>query len=218
MGLLNSTQPHYPAKTYKRNLYFFNDSPGEYFSSFVLPQAISYNVKPPTPTGEGACSVIISSNMIIFGGVKANKTVQMFNFNTKTWTTLAPMTLAHAFFGCVILPNSYLVLVVSTTPGGDERRSDIYDIKNNTWKVTGSTVNPRAGTSLVALGKRVFAIGGNSVPSPANLSATVEEYDIEMGTWSLVNTPLIGARMNFATLSLPAAAFPNLPEGCKGVQ
>jgi hypothetical protein len=61
-------------------------------------------------------------------------------------------------------------------------------------------------------------MGGNSNPSPTSLAATVEEYDIGMGTWSLVSTPLLNARVNFAALSLPAVIFSYLPQGCMGVQ
>ena len=213
---LVSTKPKYPAIRYQSNLYFINDEPGEYYTKSS--GATPWNVKPPLPLGKGACSVLQGTSMIIFGGEIGNTTVQMYNFSSNTWKTLAPMTLTHFFFGCVLLPDGNRVLVVSTTPGGDERRSDIYDIALDTWYVTGSTVNARAGSSLVALGKRVFAIGGNSNPSPTSLAASVEEYNTEMGTWSLVSTPLLKARVNFAALSLPAAIFSYLPQGCMGIQ
>ncbi len=75
--------------------------------------------------GEGDCSVMWGNAMIIFGGEKSNTTTQMYDFSAKTWKVLA---LAHFFFGCVLMPTRDKVLVVSTIPGGDERRSDIYDI------------------------------------------------------------------------------------------
>jgi N-acetylneuraminic acid mutarotase len=218
MAQLNSTKPKYPAKSYRNYLYFINDAAAEYYTNFSPGGAPSWNGKPPSPLGEGACSVMWGNAMIIFGGLKSNTTTQMYDFSAKTWKILAPMALAHFFFGCVLMPTRDKVLVVSTIPGGDERRSDIYDIAKNVWNLTGSTVNARGGTSLVTLGQIVFAIGGNSAPSPTNLSATVEEYDTAMGTWSLVNATLITARMNFGVLSLPAALFSHLPQGCKGVQ
>ena len=155
--------------------------------------------------------------MIVLGGTNSSTSVQMFNFLTGNWSMLPNMTTPHYFFGCVLLPDRNRVLVVSTVPGGDERRSDIFDAGLKTWKVTGSTVNPRAGTSLVVLGKRVLALGGNSAPSPVSLSATVEEYDTNTGTWSLVSSNMIGARKNFGVLSIPATSFAHLAYGCKGV-
>ena len=218
VGKLNSTKPKYPAKTYSGSLYFINDAPGEYFTNYFPARTVPWDVQPPTPVGEGACSVMWGRKMIIFGGGKSNTTVQRYDFLANIWTTLTPMTMAHVFFGCVLLPDRNRVLVVSTVHGGDERRSDIYDILTDTWNVTGSTVNPRAGTSLVTLGKRVFAIGGNWSPSPTSLSATVEEYDTDLGTWSVVDAKLIGARINFAVMALPAAFFSHLAQGCVGVK
>jgi N-acetylneuraminic acid mutarotase len=69
------------------------------------------------------------------------------------------------------------------TPGGNETSADIYTPTTNTWNKTGSTQYARAGASLVTLGKRVFAIGGNWNPSPSSLAATVEEYSVITGTW-----------------------------------
>jgi hypothetical protein len=116
------------------------------------------------------------------------------------------------------LPGKKKVLIVSTMPGADETRADIYDTASNTWSQTGSTLYPRAGSSLVTLGTRVFVMGGNWSPSPITLSTTVEEYNVQLGTWSLAKSSMISGRKNFDVMPLPAALFPNLPQGCVGVQ
>jgi hypothetical protein len=213
---LNSTKPNYPVQNYKNWLYFVNDRPGEriqYAPTYTEPWA----TKPPTPLGDGACSVMWRDNMIIFGGANASIVVQMFNFLTGNWSYMANMTYSRYSFGCTLLPDRNRVLVVSTVPGGDENRAVIFDPRTNVWSITGRTINARSGASLVTLGSRVFVIGGNSAPSPTSLSATVEEYDINTGTWSLVNTNLKGARTNFGVLALPATSFAHLANGCKGV-
>jgi hypothetical protein len=144
---------------------------------------------------------------------------QKYDFVTGLWTELAPMATPHNFSGCVVLPNNgSKVLTVSTAPGADETRSDIYNIGSNTWTQTGSTLYPRAGASLVALGSRVFAVGGNWKPSSSALSATAEEYNAGSGSWSLANSSMISGRKNFAILSLPALLFADLPQGCTGVK
>jgi hypothetical protein len=216
-NLLITSKPNYPIQSYKLVLYFVNDEgPGEKII-FMNPNTSSWPTTPLTKFGEGACSVMWGDNMIIFGGANSSTVVQMVNMRTYSWKNLAPMTLPHYSFGCVLLPDRNRVLIVSTVPGGNERRSDIFDASLNTWNVTGSTVNARAGASLVRLGTRVFAVGGNSSPTNISLSATVEEYDINSGTWSLVATNLTGARQNFGILSLPATSFAHLANGCKGV-
>ena len=108
-------------------------------------------------------------------------------------------------------------MVLSTIPGGNETSADIFDPLTNAWTPTGSTQYSRAGASLVTLGNRVFAIGGNSNPSPVSLSATVEEYNVQTGTWSLSKSSLIGGRKNFAVVSVPAFLFDSLSQGCRGV-
>ncbi len=214
---LSTTKPKYPAQSYQNFMYFVSEMLWEalpFRSTYLRPQATTI---PPTPVGEGACSVMWGDNMIIFEGVNSSTVTQMFNLHTNHWTALAPMTLPHYSFGCVMLPDRNRVLVVSTVPGGDERRSDLFDASLNTWNVTGSTVYSRAGASLIMLGSIVFAIVGNSAPSPTSQSATVEEYNIKSGTWSLMATNLIGARQHFGVYSLPVTSIAHLVPGCRGV-
>ena len=144
--------------------------------------------------------------------------LQMYNFSSSSWSYGSPMTLPHSFFACAVLPARDLVLVLSTEPGANEKRADIFDILANTWTVTGSSLLPRAGSSLITLGQRVFVIGGSGNGTAAMPTSTVEEYDPFNGVWNLVGTNLLQGRKKFAVLSLPAALFKYLPQGCKGVQ
>ena len=161
--------------------------------------------------------MVWNSNFIVFGGQLGGKAVQMLNFNAGTWSALAPMTYARNYFSCVLLPSRNNILVLSTVPGINETTAELFDPVANTWASTGSTQYARAGASLVVLGQRVFAIGGNSSPSPTSLSATVEEYNVIFGTWSLTKANLLGSRRNFGVVSVPAAVFDNLSQGCVGI-
>ena len=143
--------------------------------------------------------------------------VQMYDYNAGTWSALAPMTYARNYFSCVLLPSRNKILVLSTVPGINETTAELFDPVANTWASTGSTQYARAGASLVVLAQRVFAIGGNWSPSPTSLSATVEEYNVIFGTWSLAKASLLGSRRNFGAVSVPAAVFDNLPQGCVGI-
>jgi len=87
----------------------------------------------------------------------------MYNFTTNGWKDLSSMTVPHAGFGCVILPqNPNQVLLLGTNSTNDMTRADIYDITTNTWKRAGSSNNQHDGVRLISLGSRVFAIGGNT--------------------------------------------------------
>ena len=161
--------------------------------------------------------MVWNSNFIVFGGQLGGKAVQMYNNNVRTWSALAPMTYARSYFSCVLLPSRSMILVLSTAPGINETTAELYDPVSNTWASTGSTQYARAGSSLVVLRQRVFALGGNWSPSPTSLSSTVEEYNIIFGTWSLARANLLGSRKSFGAVSVPAALFDNLPQGCVGV-
>lgn len=131
---------------------------------------------------------------------------------TGTWKTKAPMNFARNYFSCILLPSRDKILVLSTMPGINETIAELYDPITDIWATTGSTQYPRAGASLKVLGQRVFAIGGGWAPSP-----TVEEYNVAYGTWSLTKSTLLSSRRNFGVVSVPAALFDILPQGCIGV-
>ena len=67
-------------------------------------------------------------------------------------------------------------------------------------------------SSLVVLGSRVFAVGGNF-----NLEV-VEEFHLSSETWTVVDTPPVVPRIYHSMISVPAELFSHLPGGCEGVE
>ena len=65
----------------------------------------------------------------------------------------------------------------------------------------------------MALGKRVFAVGG-----PGIFSSSVEEFNYNLGTWSMSTWSLLQGRKNVGVISIPAVWFKHFPAGCVGVQ
>jgi len=59
------------------------------------------------------------------------------------------------------------------------RHAAVYDVGANTWTTLGGTKYDRYGTSLITIGKRVFAIGGGFDPD-----VQAEEYNYTNDTWS----------------------------------
>jgi hypothetical protein len=75
---------------------------------------------PPVPIGSGACGVTWRDNLIVLGGVTGLKAVQLFTFSTNSWTALAPMSEAHSYFACLLLPNGQdQILVLGNQPGNN---------------------------------------------------------------------------------------------------
>ncbi len=89
-------------------LYFLGDGP-------ITAQNMG---PPPIPVGSGACWVTWRDNLIVLGGVSGLKAVQLFTFSAKNWTILTPMSEAHSYFACLLLPNGLnQILVLSNQPG-----------------------------------------------------------------------------------------------------
>jgi len=66
----------------------------------------------------------------------------------------------------------------------------------------------------VALGNRVFAIGGHD--GVANVK-TIEEYHSINNSWTSKTPSMFVGRHHARAVSVPAIWFDHLPGGCKGV-
>ncbi len=86
---------------------------------------------------------------------------------------------------------------------------------SNTWEITGNTNLGRASTQLVALGSRVFAVAGWGYPN--EMTNTVEEYNYDSRSWTLVPNSMVQQRRYFSAISVPAFFFQNIKGGCVGV-
>jgi hypothetical protein len=113
--------------------------------------------------------------------------------------------------GCALLPNDE-ILVVGSEGSPFKSSMALYNIQSNTWKTLSETPNPRDGTALVTLGKRVFAVDGH-------YGNIVEEFNFNTFTWIPVGAKLITHRQGHqGVISLNAELFQHLPGGCVGVQ
>ncbi|MGI0016775.1 MAG: Kelch repeat-containing protein, partial [Nitrososphaera sp.] len=73
--------------------------------------------------------------------------------------------------------------------------NEVYDPNTDTWSTLSPMPTPRAGLGVVAVGDKIFAIGGRdgTVPNSGTPLSTVEAYDIATDTWSSL-TPMPTAR------------------------
>lgn len=141
-----------------------------------------------------------------------NEIWQAFNHSSMAWNSLntnsAPMDIV--FSGCVVLPTEDILIVGSEFE--DQSSAALFNVESGTWTTLGSTTHPRNGTSLVTLGKRVFAIDGHA----GNI---VEEFNYNTNSWSSVPISLMTWRNGHqAALAVPAEKFMNLSGGCTGVR
>ena len=109
---------------------------------------------------------------------------------------------------CIVLPNDD-VLVVGSGTFEDFFSAAIYNVVKNVWTMLDKTIYLKAGTDLVRLGNRIFAIGG--------LSENIEEFHPDDNSWTLVNQNLIIPRAQHNSMSLPASIFSKISGGCQGI-
>ena len=54
--------------------------------------------------------------------------------------------------------------------------SEVFSVKDNTWRAVGDMVEARFGHAIVKIGDRVLAVGGSKL-HPDIMTDTVEEFD-----------------------------------------
>jgi hypothetical protein len=163
-------------------------------------------------TGLNSCLIAWQETFILLGGL-IGPTPQSFNHSTNTWQVVDYVRPPIYFDtnGCILLPSDE-ILVVGSEGYLNYTSAALYDIKANSWKELPKTTYCRDGASLVILGSRIFAMDGR-------YNNTVEEFDYDTSSWSLVAAELITHRGGSQdVIALPAEMFQHLPGGCVGVQ
>jgi hypothetical protein len=109
--------------------------------------------------------------------------------------------------GCDLLPNhDGMMLSVSN------KNAILCDLPNKNCSTAASTTFDHYATEVVALGERIFAVGGTDPTSDI-----VEEYFFANNTWIVMNAKLQIGRRNMGSVAVPAQWFSSRPGGCKGI-
>ena len=133
--------------------------------------------------------------------------------NLKTFSKFSDMKLPRSGLGCSVLPSkNYSIIVAGGTKGFGQHAlqdTEIFDWGMNEWKSTANMQTGRFGHAVVAVGDKVFAVGGDD-RRPSNLLDTIEEYDIQSESWKTINKKLKIPRSNFGYTLVPHSIF----KGC----
>ena len=127
-------------------------------------------------------------------------------------SNVSDMSIPRSGHGCTAIPGGEVsVLVTGGTQGfGAAAMADaeIFSWNSNSWKNVTSMKLGRFGHAVVALGERVFAIGGDD-RNQKNMD-TIEEYDVRRNTWNIIKQKLNKPRSNFGFTLVPHSIF----DGC----
>jgi N-acetylneuraminic acid mutarotase len=144
----------------------------------------------------GAAAAVIDDSIFVIGGRQSTggpcsggpylNSVEKYNIDTNTWSTVAPLLNARSDLAAV--PHGGKIFVFGGCTGTASAPSvtnevDIYNPQTNTW-TTGLASMPTGRASLVAghSGDQVFAIGGTT--DGVSVLNVNEVYDIPSNTWT----------------------------------
>ena len=143
-------------------------------------------------TRAGAAAAVIDDCIFVIGGRQStggpcsggpySNTVEKYDIDTNTWSTVAPLLTPRSDLAAVAHGGKIFVFG-GCSDTGVTKEVDMYDPQTNTWTTTGLAPMPTARASLVAghSGDNVYAIGGTDGVSASNAN---EVYDVAHNSWS----------------------------------
>ena len=150
-------------------------------------------------------SAVLDGKLHLFGGWDGARYLAdtlIYDPETDSWSTGTPMAEPRAFLAASsLLDRIYVVggydgqrelaTVAAYDPAGEGTTA-------GPWSSRAPLSQPRGGLGLVALGQRLYAVGGGwTEPLAFN-----EQYDIKTGAWSRIETPAVGQWRNLALAAL----------------
>ena len=183
----------------------------------------SWSALPPMPTPRGALAAVAVRNKIyLIGGAKIPAgtelpdgltrsspiellgTMEVFDTEKNSWTTLKPMTLPRNHHDAAYLDGKLYVIggaVGSCFPGGwasNVPMNEAYDIATATWTTRAGMPTARSGLAVMALDGKIYAIGGEgSVDELGGIFRANEVYDPKSNSWAAA-TPMPTQRRGVA--------------------
>lgn len=140
--------------------------------------------------GAGACVVIRSDWMYVFGGQKSPRTIYQYNFKSKNWVSEATKGIDDfiIYSSCVMNGDQETLFIGNQRNG----RSARYNFDSKTW----STIH--SDPTIVNLNGRIFAVGGGN-----HLRTHLVE-ELSYNSWIPANTSWAGSLYRHATVNIPA--------------
>jgi N-acetylneuraminic acid mutarotase len=165
---------------------------------------------PPMPTPRGAlAAVAVGDKIYVVGGVKIPSgvdlpdgltaggpieilgTVEMFDTEKNSWTTLKPMTLPRNHHDVAELDGKLYVIggaVGSCFPGGwasNVSMNEAYDIATDTWSTRAPMPTARSGVGTATINGEIYVIGGEGwTHELGGVFRTNEAFDPTSNSWA----------------------------------
>ena len=150
-------------------------------------------IGPPYQGGvrKGHSCTAIGSQIFVVGGVdsdnKALDSVEVYDYCTDLWSTMAPMSTARQAHCCTAIGSKLFVV------GGMDSNYqaldfvEVYDYCIGSWSTMAPMSNARVGHSCTLIGSKIFVVGGKD--SNRKTLDSVEVYDYCTDSW-IILTPI----------------------------
>lgn len=155
----------------------------------------------PVPTSGGL--TLTDGGLIYFiGGFNGREylnTGYLYDPGADSWRPLTRMTHPRAFAAGGVIGNN--LYVVGGFDGEAELDTcEVYDLTNDSWSSCTPMLSPRGGAGTAVLVNKLYVIGGGM--EDGNSIEFSEVYDPSSGTWSLLNTPMLGSNDRWANVGV----------------
>ena len=169
----------------------------------------------------GACVVKVTSDIFyVLGGRVSSDgpiTSKVYSINMKEQSVqeVGSLSYTRAQHACALIPSDalsrQLILVTGGVSENSSVRDEIFDVALRKSKVLdNSQIVPRINHQMVALGQKVFALGGQRQSSDDSKLDEIEVFDAILESWSLHDSTLLSE----ATNGIAVTEFPISSVSC----
>lgn len=206
---------HTQAVVFDNRIYVIGAFSGPFPQENIVPHVLIYDPATdrwtqgaPLPAGRhrgGAGVVVHDGHIYLVAGNRLGHNsgyvpwLDRFDPKTGAWTALADAPRPRDHFHAAVLDGK-IYAAGGRRSSADQKQPlaltisemDIYDIASNTWTTAKAPIpTQRAGVSVLALGKRVVVMGGES-GTQVVAHAEVEAYDPATGAWTTLPALPVG--------------------------
>ncbi|XP_078172541.1 F-box/kelch-repeat protein SKIP11-like [Carex rostrata] len=152
-------------------------------------------------------SLAVGTELLVFGKEIFNIVVLRYSILTNSWSTGVEMNSPRCLFGSASFGEKAFVAGGTDMQGNILRSAEMYNSEAQTWVTLPSMTKPRRMCSGVYMDNKFYVLGGMSGHSNADLLTCGEEYDIENGTWRVIDDMAVG--LNGASGAPPLVSVVN---------
>jgi hypothetical protein len=155
--------------------------------------------KPPKVLVVGGAELAGTGGMSNNELSKLSRDAALFDPDTDTWTTVAPMNVARAFHTATLLADGRVLVAGGGEPfhlvsGGNIAwnavyvSAEIYDPKTDTWTLAGNMNDPRTEHQAVLLASKRVLVAGGRRNSGGRILGSAEIFDPLELTWTTTSS------------------------------